>query len=40
MERAVRTWLAAVRFAFARGKVTTRDLSGLIERGARFSSSI
>jgi len=39
MERAVRTWLA-VRFAFARGKVTTRDLSGLIERSARFSSSI
>ncbi len=32
--------LAAVRFAFARGKVTTRDLSRLIGRSTRSSSSI
>ncbi len=40
MERAGRTWLAAVRFAFARGRVTTRGLSGLIKRSAGSSSSI
>lgn len=38
MERAGRTWTAAVRFAFARGRVTTRDLSGLIGRSTRSSS--
>lgn len=32
--------LAAVRFAFARGRVTTRDLSRLIGRSTRSSSSI
>lgn len=40
MERAGRTWTAAVRFAFARGRVTTRNLSELIGRSTRSSSSI
>ncbi len=37
MERAVRTWLAAVRFAFAPGEGDDQGPLGLIERSARFS---